>query len=266
MAIGAYSVVRFADSMRDERVNLGVIVWHPHQGFSWIIPKSLDRAKAVNPLLDSRDIKSQIAYLRDQLETKTVDGLAMLTDLSKTLSDGFQVSAPYPTRLSGVKECADHLFQLLVAKVEYSDNLVAPEMPVRERLVSDLRSVSFGIDHNAIVQEMGERHIANVRVNLGIRTSVARHDLLWRMVSLATNSDDRISRAKAAAMDIVKIRGLGEFGSFGHAIAAHSPKKDSGESFDESRKWLLDQTPHVLFFKNPEELPEAISAILKPAA
>jgi hypothetical protein len=266
MAIGAYSVVRFADSLRDERINLGIIVWHPYQGFSHIIPKALDRAKTINPWLDSDDVKRQMAFLKHELDSDGVDGVATLTKLSSTLREGFQVSVPYPTRLSGAKECADHLFHLLVAKFDRTDKAAEVELPIQQKLTSDLRSVSHQIDPRAIVQDMGERHIAQVRVNIGIRTFVHDRDYLWRMVSLNTRTDDQISRAKATAMDILKIKGLTEFDRYRQAVAVLTPAKTGGESFAEANRWLNDQADNVVAFRNPNEIPGLIAGVFQQAA
>ena len=33
MALGAYSLVRYSNELNDQRVNLGVLLWHPQDGF-----------------------------------------------------------------------------------------------------------------------------------------------------------------------------------------------------------------------------------------
>lgn len=49
MLLGAYSVVRYSDCVSDQRINLGVMVWHPLEGFARRFSPHLDRARAVDP-------------------------------------------------------------------------------------------------------------------------------------------------------------------------------------------------------------------------
>lgn len=266
MALGAYSVVRFSDSMRDERVNLGVIVWHPQQGFAHQIPNTLQRAKAVDSRLDIHDIRSQIAFVKAELESSEGDGRETLSRLSKVLREGFQITAPYPTRLSGVHECADHLFRLYVAPDQAMEVAHDEDVPVEVAFDTSLNRVARRIDPHAQVVEMGYRHILHVRVNIGTRTTVRNRNLLWRTVLLdVRRAEDQVARAKSAAMDIVKIKGLGEFQGHGHAVAVRAPAK-TGDAFAEGRRWLLDQTKNVVVFRTPDELPDAVEGVLGQVA
>jgi hypothetical protein len=41
MPLGAYSVIRFSNNLNDQRVNLGVVVWHPLDGLRLRLSPSL---------------------------------------------------------------------------------------------------------------------------------------------------------------------------------------------------------------------------------
>jgi hypothetical protein len=197
----------------------------------------------VNPFLDSKDIKSQMDYLKDQLQSRNSDGRATLSRLSQILHEGFQVSAPYPTRLAGVQDCAEHLFQTLVYRSEQAQPTEHPTYP---RLAQTLREVAFEFDRAAVVQELGDRQISNVRVNLGVSLKLGNANLLWRIAALNTKHDDQVARAKATAMDIIKIKGLSEYDGFEHSVAVQRPIKISSY-FDEATRWIGEQAKFVTF-------------------
>jgi len=258
MSLGVYSVVRFNDSMRDERVNLGVIVWHPHQGYAVKIPPSLDRAKVINPLLDAKDIKAQIKFLQSELSADGHDGRMTLERLSKVFHEGFEVSTPYPTRISGKDECADHLFHLLVNRAPaHPEQTVATESAFA-RLANGLRAVTHGIDPTATVQDMGEEYITNVRVQIGIRTTLKNIDCLWRILQLNKNGEEPLVRAKAASLDILKVHGLERYRKLPYRVAVQSPRRRKS-TFEEAKKCLTERA-EVVTFEKPEELEPAIGA------
>lgn len=117
MALGAYSIIRYSNDLNDQRVNLGVIVWHPIDGFVVRVSPELNRVKAIDPRIKVAEVKKQINTIREQIE----DGRARretLDSLSAQFRHGLEVTAPYPARMHSANETADHLSELLVSPVE----------------------------------------------------------------------------------------------------------------------------------------------------
>jgi hypothetical protein len=266
MALGAYSVVRYSDSLRDERVNLGVVVWHPSEGFAWrVLPATeLNRIRAVNPVLRAKEIQNQIGEVETQLEGLGGSGKDGLAALSRWLRDGLQVSAPFPARIHSANETADRLFSILVRRAE------ATEAKTRDSFDAEvsrsIRETLYHIDPSAAVEDIGDRQILGVRVTVGLRTRIRNRDALWRSISLRSHQIGlQVERAKAVASDIRKLKLVDEYEAAEQIVAAHTfSKPDIGT--DEAEKWLADEGAKVLKIPKYEAIPATISAVLQPAS
>ena len=64
MGLGAYSVVRYADDLSDQRINLGVFVWHPVDGYRCRFSPALDRVQAIDPRIAIIPLRKQLEELR----------------------------------------------------------------------------------------------------------------------------------------------------------------------------------------------------------
>ena len=67
MLLGAYSVVRFSNNFSDQRINLGVVVWHPLDGFQVRFATSLAKVRAVDPRAQVDQVKLHIHQIRYEL-------------------------------------------------------------------------------------------------------------------------------------------------------------------------------------------------------
>ena len=74
----------------------------------------------------------------------------------------------------------------------------------------------------------------------------------------ARMNEDRIARAKSAAMDITKLLGSEEFRGWEHVVAIDSPARFSGEALAESKRWLEGVGASILEIKQPEDMEAAI--------
>lgn len=264
MALGAYSILRFSDNMRDERVNLGVVVWHPRDGFSLRVLPTLDRIHAVDPSVKLIPLRKQLKEIACRLEQQEVKGEKLMAELSNWLRDGLEFGKPCPARISSVTETADRLFNLLVPDFAAAGEA---EISFRENVTRAIRAAAFSIEPHATCEDMGERMLSGVRIAIGIHTSIRNTDTLWRSVSMRARADeDKIARAKSAAMDIVKISGLEQFQSYRHVVTVEAPRKFSGGGFNESKKWIEGVGATVLSISNETEMTSVIDGHLRQIA
>jgi hypothetical protein len=260
MALGAYSVVRYSDNFRDERVNVGVVVWHPTDGFACQFLPSFERIKAVNPSVRGVQVRRQIRMVEDKLHAAGSSGRQLMDEMSEWLKEGLEFSKPYPTRLTAARETATRLFDMLMPPAE-------PPQPVgetfEEKVYGAVRARISHIAPQSIIEEKGVRWIAGKKVRTGLHTRVNTTDLLWRTVSMrAKMNEDRIARAKSAAMDITKLRGLEEFDGYGYFVAIDSPAQYKGEALGESKRWLEDVGAQTFEIEEPDDLETAMEHTL----
>jgi hypothetical protein len=262
MPLGAYSVVRYSDNFRDERVNVGVVVWHPASGFEWKFVPTLERIKAINPFVKPMAVRKQLRDVEDRLR-EAVGGRGLLDELSAWLKEGLEFSKPNPARMTAASETTNRLYDMLVPPTSESKPREA-EFDVK--IFAALRDGLLNIAAQSRMDVIGERWVAGVKVNVGLHTHVNDTDMLWRTVSMRARAHaDQIARAKSAAMDVLKIRGIVEFSNYKHVVAIDSPTRFAGEGLSESKRWLEDAGASVLEITSQDQISNAISERLAAA-
>lgn len=118
MPIGAYSIVRFSNNASDQRVNVGVLVWHPLEGVKFKFSPSLDRIQAVDPRVSISSVKDQLEVIRGELAVHNAEeGPVTLNRLSSWFKNGVEVSSPYPAKIASTNELLERLYETLVYPV-----------------------------------------------------------------------------------------------------------------------------------------------------
>jgi hypothetical protein len=262
MALGAYSVVRYSDNFRDERVNVGVVVWHPNSGFEWKFVPTLERIKAINPSVKPMAVRKQIRMVEDRLR-EAGNGKETLDELSSWLKDGLEFCKPNPARMTAASETTTRLYDMLVPPPGEHQSR---EIDFDSRMESTLQEELMRIAPQSRMETIGERWVAGVKVNVGLHTHVRNSDLLWRTVSMRARAHaDQIARAKSAVMDILKIRGIAEYANYQHVVAIDSPTRFGGEGLAESKRWIEDAGAGVLEINNQDQMTDAINQRLAAA-
>jgi hypothetical protein len=263
MAMGAYSVVRYSDNFRDERVNLGVVVWHPTGGFECRFLPSLERIKAINPHVKTMAVRQQIRMLETRLSEGAEQGRGLLDELSGWLKEGLEFSKPYPTRLTAANETATRLYDMLVPPSEAPQQR---ELDFQTKISDTLRDQLLHVSPQSRLENLGERWVAGVRINIGLHAQVRNIDMLWRTISMRARAhEDQIARAKSAAMDILKIRGLVDYQTYRHIVAVDSPARFAGQGLTDAKRWIEDVGATVLEIADSSQMAVAISGKLQAA-
>ena len=118
MPVGAYSVVRFSNNASDQRVNVGVLVWHPLEGVRFKFSPSLERIQAIDPRVSISSVRDQLEVIRSELTVpNAAEGPVTLNRLSSWFRNGVEVSTPYPAKIASTDELLDRLYETLVYPV-----------------------------------------------------------------------------------------------------------------------------------------------------
>ncbi len=265
MALGAYSIVRFANDLNDQRVNLGVIVWHPIDGFRFRFTPALDRAKAIDENIRTKSLEEQLGALGDELKRSGASTRGLLRSLSDTFREGLQVSSPYPARMHSVEGCLEEVYELLVSpsqEFRRSSSQRVFAQTFKKALGKAVKKVLPG----ATVDDIGVKQLNGVSVSVGLRVHGEKQPSLWHPLSLQSKNQkaDQIAHAKSTAMDIVKIHEkLPEFNTDLNLVALQPPKAKSSEGLNDAMAWLRYTADEVLLFPSIEGLTAGIEAKLR---
>src|SRR5262249_15240382 len=101
-------------NLNDQRVNLGVVVWHPVDGFQCKFATTLGRVHAVNARADLDELEDSLKEIEGLLLTSPKEDCNALERLCCWYKDGIEVAKPYPARISSLSALSDKLYQMLV--------------------------------------------------------------------------------------------------------------------------------------------------------
>jgi hypothetical protein len=264
MALGAYSVVRYSDNASDQRVNLGVLVWHPTTGFLHRFSHAVDRVKVVNPRAQIQPLREQIVLIESEMDAAALSNRNILEELSRSFRDGLEVSAPYPARINSADAMLDRLYEMLVSPVP-EIRRAGSQRNFEKAFGAALKRAMGPTNPRRRYEPIPPRKVEGVTVTMGVRTMVNDKGILWRPLSLQSiaAADKQLQGAKAAALDILTVRGIPEFEADKQIVALQQPKSESSDRIEEVFACLNHVADDVLIGADASALAELIPSRLE---
>jgi hypothetical protein len=257
MPVGAYSVVRFSNNASDQRVNVGVLVWHPLEGVKFKFSPSLDRIQAVDPRVPISTVKEQLEVIRSELALPAAaEGPVTLNRLASWFKNGVEVSAPYPAKIASTDELLERLYETLVYPVPEIQR-ASSQRQFERSFEKTLRGVIKVVAPKIKCERVGTRKFGTVLVNVGIRTIGPHHRTLWHPLSLLSKKrpDEQIALSKATAMDINVIRDSGNgFSNHKHLVTLQTPRVKDSHALKNSVDWLKHEADDVILVRENQDL------------
>lgn len=252
MALGAYSLVRFTDNVSDQRLNLGIIVWHPVAGLKFRISPSVDRVHAIDPTILIQPLRAQLDVIKEQLSEAT--GQDVLTQLSNIYKEGLEVASPYPARIQSADETLERLYQALVSPVP-EIRRAGSQQQFASRVKSSLKQVAAV--HAAQFEDIGVKRFGRLVVNVGLRTIADHRKLLWHALSLQSvdQPERQLAVAKATAMDIDYLENAPDYKGHTHYVTVQAPKARASERVKDAVAWLENAAEKVWVVDGSGDLP-----------
>jgi hypothetical protein len=255
MALGAYSLIRYSNHLNDQRINLGVVVWHPLDGFRHRFSPALERVQAIDPRIRLRPLKDQLEIIRSEIEQAPELGKLELQKLAKWFRQGMEVTEPYPAQISDVEQTLEELYGILVSPV--------PEIRRASTQANFDRSLKKALTHTVErsfphwkVEDVGRKRINGVEVYVGYRLIAGRTKALWRALSLQAvdHPSDQITKAKATALDVGLSRELAQFKNDEQCVVVQSPKPKASQRLSESVAFLKHAADEVIVVSDTDDL------------
>lgn len=261
MALGSYSIIRYSNNLSDQRVNLGVLVWHPLDGYRCRFSPSLDRVQAVDPRVPLTPIKKQLEEIEGRLKGEST-GNDALVKLSHWFKEGLEVAPPYPAQIQSLDEMTEHLYQKLVSpvpEIRRSSTQYQFERSVRSALVQTAKKL-----HGVKCEDIGLRKFGHLMVNVGMRTIADDRKTLWRALSLQAHDrqDRQLAFAKATAMDINVVKSDSHYKAHRQYVTLLGPKLSATAGLKDSRAWLESVADDVFVVENVEQFPPILEKAL----
>lgn len=265
MVLGAYSIVRYSNHLSDQRVNLGVLLWHPIDGFTYRFSSSLERVRAIDQRARLKSLRVQLDLIRGELDANQDKGREVLLGLSRAFKEGLEVTSPYPARIQSLQELLDHLYEMLVSAVPEIRR--ASSQTQFEKKVATCLSATFEqVCPKGTFEDLGTRAVNGVHVEAGIRTSTSRRTALWRALSLQAKDHptDQVAVSKATALDILTVRqSFEDLKDARQIVLLQPPKPKASDGLNESIAWLEHEADDVVLVPDVESLPKLLEPKLR---
>jgi hypothetical protein len=254
MGLGAYSVLRYTDDVGDQRINLGVFVWHPVDGYRCRLSPSLDRVQAIDPRIALTPLRRQIGTIKETLTTS--QNRDALDDLCKTFRRGLVVSSPYPARIVSADETVERLYGLVVSPVHEIRR--ASSQKNFERSLKKTIEVSLAAGwRKARIQQIAHRNIDRIPINIGLRTQLSPSGpcTLWHPLSFQSESrpETHMAVAKSTILDILKTRTVDQYRHDRQIVAVLAPKARAAAMMDDVVTSLRSAADQVLVTNDNDE-------------
>src|SRR5258708_28756922 len=233
MGLGAYSVVRYEDDLSDQRINLGVLLWHPVDGFRCRFSASIDRVQAIDPRVTVRPIKKQLDDIKETVTSAPPREKDLLFSLCNSFRHGLVISSPYPAKISSADETLDRLYDLLVSPV--TEIRRASSQRVFEGNLKQTIEASMKTEWpDGRVEQVGRQSVKGIPINIGVRTEISGRAALWHPLSLQSEAraEAQLASAKATALDIFKTQELDHYKRDKQFVALRPPRVGSDSKFD----------------------------------
>jgi hypothetical protein len=275
-SLGCYSIIRYRDALSDQQVNIGLLLWHPEQGYRVFFAPNLDGAHVIAPKVPLQDLKFRLNVIEQQVNENGKPGPEKFEELSNWFREGIEVTSPYPARFEDL-ESALHLLR----------PTLFPQMPPEPKALALEPSVHLTVRHAIVTQfekrvfmtierAAGERHIqahpvpprkiGKLIVNPGLQTIAGKHRALWRVVAFRSNEnlERQLLYAKSIAAEMHVLSETPQFKGYERLIVvpAEKPVADT----DEPIAWLQRAANHVWSLDKPEAAEKLLDRALKSAS
>ena len=234
---GQYSVVSYMHSLRGEKINLGVIVWHSIFGFDLKFTKSLQRLRCIDEMADLDRVKNDLQTIEDTMKNWSSLDSSPLEFLASKYKFGLSVAAPMNARIQDPAFTLEKLYA----------TLIQPE-PFQRASSSIQFSNSIASKVTQILEQNGGKNIRKnytetetfqpIRITIEYQYD-AMH-FVWRAASFASSNalEDQLRLAKSFYAENLDLIRLEKYWNAHFCFAVQLPKPQLRKDWQKPLDWL----------------------------
>lgn len=270
--LGQYSILSYVHELRGERINLGVLVWHPSYGCVFRKPKHLSRIRTIDESADLRRVRTAVEQINEITETWRQKDESPLENLARQFRHRLVVTVPLNARIQDPLSTLERL----------SASLLPPEPSFAKAPSNTQFANSFA---RFLEKELSKRGVSDIRSNFLEEGPVEPIEVtasynhrsesyVWRAFSFASENDSKkqLRLAKAIYADNADLKDLEDYRHAHLLVAVQPPKPQARAEWDRAVRYLRRATDRVepiedrqsFEAKMPELLPPSLSPTLAP--
>jgi Protein of unknown function (DUF3037) len=258
---GQYSVVTYIHELRGERINLGVLVWHPVLGGGLKLARNFQRVRCIDDTADLERVRQACEQIQATMKACELGGPSPLFELALQFRHRLVVTPPMNARVHDPLATLERLSASLLAKepfmrasttTQFAKAFVAQLVEhIRQRGVTDVRA-SFSEEDTF------------QPVTIAACYNHASAQYLWRAFSFASldRLDDQMTAAKAIYAENADLQSLPKYRLARLQLAVQLPKPQSRADWAKARAWLERGSDEVVSFEDRQSLEEKVPKLL----
>jgi len=246
---GQFSIVSYVHQLRGERVNLGVLVWHPLLGHAFQFAKYLDRVRIVDEAANASRVKANLDEIKETISSWSEELESPLEYLSSAFQHGVVVSPPQNARMQSPQATLERTYS----------HVMAPEPFMRASSTTQF-SKAFSSQMQQALGELNRKIIkadyveteAFKPVNVALWFEGRERSYLWRAHSFAAleSIERQVTAAKAIHAENNDLLSLPKYEEVRIGMAVQLPKPRFRSSWDEVHDWLSRTSPTIEVFED----------------
>lgn len=266
--LGQYSIVSYVHELRGERVNLGVLVWHPRAGCVFRKSRNLNRVRAIDESVDLKRVRANLESISERAGACGRGQESPLEGLAHAFTRRLVVTPPLNARIQDPLSTLERLSSMLLppepsfvrapSTTQFANSFASLlKKQLIERGVSDIRS-------NFFEEGPAEPIEVTALYNYNAKSYV------WRAFSFASEDDPRkqLRLAKAIHTDNTDLRTLEDYRHVRLQVAVQPPKRRARAEWGKALQYLRRASDGVEDFEDrqsiEEKAPELLPASLRP--
>ncbi len=262
--LGQYSVVSYVHGLRGERMNVGVLVWHPLAGCVFRQSRNLTRVRYIDESVDMERVRLGLERIGETAKVWPKGSVSPLEQLSLQYKHGLVVTQPQNARVH------DPLSTL--------DELSAALLPPEPSFVRAPSTTQFANTFAHILEkELRQWGVPNVRSNFveegpiePIKVTASfnfqSERYAWRAFSFSSENDTKkqLRLAKAVSVDNADLRNLDGYRQAHVLVAVQPPRPQARADWGRAVKYLLRTADRVESFEDRKSLELKLPDLLPP--
>lgn len=224
-------------SLRGEKINLGVIVWHSIFGFDLKFTKSLQRLRCIDEMADLDRVKNDLQAIEDTMKNWSSLDSSPLEFLASKYKFGLSVSAPLNARIQDPAFTLEKLYTTLIqpepfqrasSNFQFSNSIASKvEKMLKQKGVQNIRK-------NYLETETFQP----VRITLEYQYDMMQ--FVWRAASFASANaiEDLLRLAKSIYAENLDLIKLEKYHGAHFCFAVQLPKPQLRKDWQKPLDWL----------------------------
>jgi hypothetical protein len=257
---GQYSLVSYVHELRGERVNLGILVWHPRFGAKCRFIKGISRVRTVDEGADLERLRHTLERITKMLSNWPEGSGSPLEKLASEFRHRFIVEAPMNARICDLDFTVERL----------CSSLLPPEPFARSSTAVQFANAFV----SRLTKRLNDKGVKELRTNYSEKDTfqpikiAAFYKLktiehLWRTASFAplNKPEEQLTLAKAIFAENTEVKSLRKYRNAQLSLAVQMPKPQNRSDWSKSLSWLKRQAQLVEVFEDRQSIEARVAQL-----